>query len=160
MWPEEEIDALLNPLRSAQSDSQDIEVKEAVGGLPVSLPETISAFANGRGGTIVLGIAEKDGFEPAQGFKAQPVAEALAQMCRDKITPPIRPVIDAASYHDSTVVIAVIDEADPLDKPCYVRNRGRYSGSFIRVWDGDRKLSHYEIDRLLETVRNPRMTGS
>lgn len=104
MWSEEEIDTLLNPLRSAQSDSQDIEVKEAVGGLPVSLPETISAFANGRGGTIVLGIAEKDGFEPAQGFKAQPVAEALAQMCRDKITPPIRPVIDVASYHDSTVV--------------------------------------------------------
>lgn len=155
MWSEEEIDTLLNPLRSAQSDSQDIEAKEAADGLPVSLPETISAFANGRGGTIVLGIAEKDGFEPAQGFKAQPVAEALAQMCRDKITPPIRPVIDVASYHDSTVVIAVIDEADPLDKPCYVRNRGRYSGSFIRVWDGDRKLSHYEIDRLLENRAQP-----
>lgn len=31
MWSEEEIDTLLNPLRSAQSDSQDIEVKEAVG---------------------------------------------------------------------------------------------------------------------------------
>ncbi|PLS25582.1 putative DNA binding domain-containing protein [Bifidobacterium imperatoris] len=155
MWTEEEIDALLNPLRSAQSDTQSIEIKEAVGGLPVSLAETISAFANGTGGTIILGISEHDDFSPVQGFQAKPIAEALAQMCRDKITPPLQPLIDIATYHDSAVVIAVIDEADPLSKPCYVRTRGQYSGSFIRVWDGDRKLSHYEIDRLLENRAQP-----
>lgn len=155
MWTEEEIDALLNPLRSAQSDTQSIEIKEAVGGLPVSLAETISAFANGTGGTIILGVSEHSNFAPTQGFQAKPIAEALAQMCRDKITPPLQPLIDIATYHDSAVVIAVIDEADPLSKPCYVRTRGRYSGSFIRVWDGDRKLSHYEIDRLLENRSQP-----
>lgn len=72
MWSEEEIDALLNPLRSAQSDSQDIEVKEAVGGLPVSLPETISAFANGRGGTIVLGIAKRMASNLPKGSRRNP----------------------------------------------------------------------------------------
>lgn len=155
MWTEEEIDALLEPLRSAHSDTQTIEIKESVGGLPVSLAETISAFANGTGGTIILGLSEHDGFTPAQGFNAQAMAEALAQMCRDKITPPLQPLIDIATYRDSNIVVATIDEVDPLDKPCYVRTRGRYSGSFIRVWDGDRKLSHYEIDRLLENRAQP-----
>ncbi|MBT1174876.1 putative DNA binding domain-containing protein [Bifidobacterium sp. LC6] len=155
MWTEEEIDALLNPLRSAQSDTQSIEIKEAAGGLPASLTETISAFANGTGGTIILGISEHDDFSPVQGFQAKPIAEALAQMCRDKTTPPLQPLIGIATYRDSAIVIAVIDEIDPLSKPCYVRTRGRYSGSFIRVWDGDRKLSHYEIDRLLENRSQP-----
>ncbi|KFJ00952.1 ATP-binding protein [Bifidobacterium stellenboschense] len=155
MWSEEEIDALLEPLRHADSDNQSVEVKEAVGGLPTSLPETVSAFSNGNGGTIVLGVSERHGFSPIDGFDAKSIADAMAQMCREKLMPPVRPVIEIAEYHGSQVVISVIDETDPLDKPCYVRNRGRYSGSFIRVWDGDRKLSQYEIDRLLENRAQP-----
>ncbi|KAB7790956.1 ATP-binding protein [Bifidobacterium leontopitheci] len=155
MWTQEEIDALLAPLRHADSDDQRVEVKEAAGGLPASLPKTVSAFSNGNGGTIVLGISERHDFSPADGFDAKTIASAMAQMCRDKLMPPIRPTIEVATYCGSPVVIAAIDELDPLDKPCYVRNRGRYSGSFIRVWDGDRKLSQYEIDRLLENRGQP-----
>lgn len=155
MWTEADIDEVLDALRPVRSDSQTVEVKEAVGGLPTSLGETVSAFANGTGGLIMLGLAERDGFAPARGFRAESIAEALAQLCRDKIMPPQQPLIEVASYRGSNVVVAVIDEADPLAKPCYVRTRGRYSGSYIRTWDGDRRLSHYEIDRLLENRRQP-----
>lgn len=150
-----EIGTVVKQLRSSGTDNQLIEVKESVEKMPSSIAETISAFANGSGGIIVLGLSEKNGFEPAEGFEAHRIADALSQTCSDKLTPPIRANIEIAEYEGSNIVVAKIEEILPRDKPCYVTNKGMYKGSFIRSFDGDRKLSPYEIDRLLEDKTQP-----
>lgn len=49
------IEALMN-----KGESTEVEFKSARGGMPASLWETYSAFANTNGGVIVLGIQEKN----------------------------------------------------------------------------------------------------
>ena len=150
------LEEIVDYLRTVGGDSAHIEVKESVGKLPKSLPETLSSFANGTGGIIILGLSEKEMFAPAKGFNAQKIADALADVCSNKMTPPLRPVIEIVPFEGASVVTAFIDEIPPKDKPCYITQRGLYKGGFIRVADGDRKLSYYEVDSLLEERVQPK----
>lgn len=147
---------IIKDLREKNTDTQDIEVKEAVEKLPSSIVETLSAFSNGSGGIIVLGVSEKANFTPASGFDAKRTADALAQACSDKLTPPVRASIEILDFEQAKVVVATVEEMPPRDKPCYVTDRGTYKGSYIRAFDGDRKLSAYEINRLIEDKSQPR----
>lgn len=150
-----ELKTAIRQLKSSCTDNQSVEVRESVGKMPSSIAETISAFANGSGGAIVLGLSEKNGFEPAERLEAHRIADALSQACSDKLTPPARASIDILEYDGANVVVATIDEIPLRDKPCFVKGKGMYQGSFIRSFDGDRKLSPYEINRLLEDKTQP-----
>ena len=147
---------LVDYLMLVGRDTAQVEVKESVGKLSRSIMQTLSAFANGSGGIIILGLSEKDGFQPAKGFDAQRAADALSDMCSNKLTPALRPLIEIVPINGGNVVVAEIDEIAPHDKPCYVTERGMYKGGFIRVADSDRRLTYYEIDRLLEERTQPR----
>lgn len=140
-------------MRRVDSDTQECEVKEAVGGVPKNLAESISAFANHKGGLIILGLSEKNGFSPAKKFDAGAVYQQMMTI-GDCLTPRIHMDVEQVPFENSTVVIARVPALSEKEKPCYVTNRGQYNGSYIRSGDGDRHLTPYEIDRLLE-VRNP-----
>ena len=150
-----ELKTAIRQLKSSCTDNQSVEVRESVGKMPSSIAETISAFANGSGGAIVLGLSEKNGFEPAERLEAHRIADALSQACSDKLTPPAHASIDILEYDGANVVVATIDEIPLRDKPRFVKGKGMYQGSFIRSFDGDRKLSPYEINRLLEDKTQP-----
>lgn len=151
---ESSLDAMVQRLRRLGLEPTEIEVKAAVGGLPKTVVETLSAFANGDGGTLLLGLDE-DGFRLAPGFDATKIRDALAEACHQKVTPPIRTSIEVVDFEGAHVVRLDVEEIDPVDKPCFVTDRGEYNGSYIRGGDGDRKLSRYEVTQLLSNREQP-----
>lgn len=145
---------LVDDLRQRRAELTDVEVKAATGGCPSSLRETLSAFANRGGGTILLGLANRT-FE-AVPINADALRDAVAGMAANDLTPPLTPHIEIEVIDDGKRIVRVdVPELDPVEKPCYVTNQGRYSGAYVRNGEGDRRLTHYEIDRLLENRAQP-----
>ena len=145
---------LIELLRVIGNDTQQCEVKECKRRISSTITETLSAFSNGNGGYIILGLSEKAGFTPVEGFDARAMQEALSQAC-EKLTPVVRPVIVTCPFEGANLVFAVIDEMLPREKPCFVSSVGPHGGSYIRTGDGDRKMTAYEVDRLLDEQRQP-----
>lgn len=147
---------LISHARLTGTDSSSVEIKASAAKLPKSMTETLSAFANGAGGTIILGLDEHNGFLPVPKFRAAAISDALAGACANDMTPPVRAAVDIIPFEGSSLVVAEVPGLAPADKPCYVTRRGRYEGSFARTGDGDRRLTPYEVDRLLENRTQPR----
>ena len=107
----------LSKFDSYREDNR-LEVKKAGGGLPVSLWETYSAFANCYGGLIILGVKEnKDGTWSATGLK-------------DKD-------IKAFTTENGNVILTIqVPMAKREQKPIYINN-DIFNGTFRRNWEGD-----------------------
>lgn len=73
-----------------------------------------------------------------------------------QLTPIVRGELEIVSRgEEGRVLVASIPEMRPVDKPCFITERGRYQGSFVRVGDGDQRLANYEVDRLIEEHEQP-----
>lgn len=151
---EQDVLEALEHMRQIGADTQHWEVKEAVVDLPKSLLDTISAFSNMHGGTIILGVSEKNGFHPAKSFDANKTYTKL-QTVGDRLTPVVRMEIEKMIFENQMIVVAYVPELPKNQKPCYITQKGRYEGAFIRSGDGDRRLSPYEVDRLAEGAFQP-----
>ena len=145
---------LIELMRLIGNDTQQCEVKECKRKLSSTITDTLSAFSNGSGGYIILGLSEKAGFTPVDGFNARSMQEALSQAC-EKMTPVVRPVIVTCPFEGTNLVFARVDEMLPRDKPCFITAVGPYNGSFIRTGDGDRRMTSYEVGRLMEEQSQP-----
>lgn len=153
---DEELAEIVENLRLLGSDLSDVEVKRAEGGLPRSARDTLVAFANTRGGTLILGLDERSGFTATGLSDPAKMSSDLAAMCAADIEPPLRPHIGIHDFEDTKVLVAEIPELPPHLKPCFSRGAGMSQGSFVRVGDGDRKLTSYEVQLLLANRGQPR----
>lgn len=149
-----ELNDLILQMRQIGNDTQTCEVKESRKKIPENITDTLSAFSNGEGGTIILGVSEKEGFIPVESFDARAMQEALSAKC-DLMTPRVRPSIEILPFEGANVLVAHVPAMPVKDQPCYITTKGRYQGSYIRTGDGDRKLTQYEVDRLIEERSQP-----
>lgn len=145
---------LIKELRASGSESTEVEVKSGLHGFPKSALETMSAFANGNGGTILFGLKDKT-FRPVKGFDAQRVHDAVSNAVRAKLTPHPAVELSIEEFEGSRLVRADVEELPYFDKPCFVAGKGAYGGSYIRIGEGDHKLSEYEVSQLRDNRAQP-----
>lgn len=130
------------------------EVKKAKGGLPDSLWETYSAFANCYGGVIILGVKEnKDGSWHMTGL------DNAAKLRKDfwdtihnknKVSINLLTDSDVEIFEENSGVIMVIHvpKAKREQKPVYI-NGDMFSGTFRRNWEGDYHCERSEVLAML-----------
>lgn len=156
---DDELAAVVASLREVGADGLDVEAKKAAGGLPSSLRETLSAFSNTAGGTIILGLDESESFAASGVSDPAKMASDLASMCAEEVHPPVRAVIKQHQFEGAWLIVAEVPEIEPSLKPCFSKGRGISTGSYIRVHDGDQHLSTYEVQTLIANRGQPLVDG-
>ena len=143
-------------IRRQRSDDALVEAKAAVRDLPKSIWGTISAFANTNGGTVILGLDEREDFQPAEGFTESVANRQINALITGLNTSPqgtakVLPVPgcrpERATVDGRPVVVLDVPslrERPDLDLPCHVTAKGIQNGSFQRVDGHDVRLSSYE----------------
>lgn len=150
-----EFDEMLTSLRERGSELEDVEVKEASGGVPTRLWESISALANRtKGGTLIFGLSATN-FEWIGVSAIDDLQRAVSNACSE-MTPPVRPRMTAFTDRRKTVLVVEIPECPREHRPCHNRQSGLPSGAFIRVGDGDRRMTDYEVQRLIAERGQPK----
>ena len=138
-----ELIELVKFVQKTRSESNSLEIKSAREGCP-KIYDTLSSFSNqSGGGTIIFGIDETD-FSVCGVYDAADIQKKIMEQSI-QMEPEVRPLCTVAVIDGKTVVSAEIQEIDSFQKPCFYKGVGRLKGSYVRVGDGDRRMTEYEV---------------
>ena len=131
-----------------------IEAKRA-SDLGKSVMETISAFCNEPGmggGHLLLGVVkDESSFFPT--YKVEEITDPdklqmdLSSQLQSCFNVPVRATIKVEAYEGDRVIVVEVPEANPADKPVYIKKKGKFAGSFRR--SGSTDVQCTEDDLLL-----------
>lgn len=130
------------------------EVKKAKGGLPQSLWETYSSFANSNGGVIILGVKEnKDrSWSPTGLCDASKLLKEFWDILnnRQKVSINLLRDDDIEIYEQEGNIIMVIyiPKAGRDERPIYI-NGDMFQGTYRRNFEGDYRCTKDEIMAML-----------
>jgi len=137
-----------------------LEAKKALGGLPESIWESISAFANAEGGLILLSVRE----DPDRSLHAidlpDPAAmcEELLEKCKDPayLSAPIltRAEVRECFLCDHRILAVNVPKVDASLRPVFC-GEDPYTGSYVRRGESDIRIPREEIERMLAARNTP-----
>ncbi|MDO4318602.1 MAG: putative DNA binding domain-containing protein [Lachnospiraceae bacterium] len=135
------------------TENNRIEAKKALGGLPHSIGETYSAFANTLGGILLLGVEEHTdkSLHPID----LPNPEKLIKEFWDIINNPKKVSVNILSHKDVYVqevqgkrmVVINVPRAQRFDRPVYLE--GNSANTYRRNGEGDYKCTKEEVNAML-----------
>lgn len=141
-------------LLTTYKENSRLEVKSARGGLPNSIWESYSAFANSEGGVIVLGVNEKE--------HGRLVVEGLADVHktlkdfwntvnnRQKVSCNILTdsMVVSEKLEGKDVIVIHVPRAERTSRPVYVGSDPR-TGTYRRNFEGDYHCSLEEVSLMI-----------
>lgn len=150
---DEELSEIIARLRAQGTDDARVEAKSSTTKLSASIWDSVSAFANTQGGTLLLGVSEEGGFTPVENFAIDKIVDQFVSGIGDggdqgRLVLPPTYEISRAVLDEQPILVIRINENDPDAKPCYVKAKGVQGGSYKRVDDKDVRLSSSEIFEL------------
>ena len=131
-----------------------LEVKKAKGGLPNSIWETYSSFANTLGGTILLGVCEKDdkSFEIVGLNDAERILtdfwNTINNQSKVNINILSNKDVEVITFNNKDIIVISVPRAQRADKPIYI-NGNPLTGTYRRDGGGDYKCSQEEVKAML-----------
>ena len=134
-----------------------IEYKKCENKLPSSFWETYSAFANTEGGTIILGVDEKNGKFSVTGVQAPDrIVMDLFNQLNDRKKVSYNVVSDSdviiEEIDNKSIIKVVVAEAFYENKPVYLKDNMR--NTYIRLGEGDRQASSEELKAFVVNSHN------
>ena len=134
-----------------QPEGITLEYKSANGGLPESLWQTFSAFANTNGGFIILGINEKNGKLTPDNLTDEQLSRYIKSFWdiahnRGKVSATIVAEEDVTieTWQGASVLVIRVPRAPYSDRPVYL-NRNPFGNTYIRNNEGDYLCSDEEV---------------
>ena len=130
-----------------------LEAKKALGGIPESLWESYSAFANTEGGIILLGVSEVDSGLVVTGVKeGQKKIKTIWDILNNRGKISANVLMEKHIYiqrvNDCDVIVIDVPRADRHDKPVYINN-DLFEGTYRRNAEGDYRCSKQEVKAML-----------
>ena len=112
---------------------------------PVGLIKTIVAFANGAGGTVLVGVTDRT--LAVRGLP-EPLKEVerLANLVSDRIEPRLAPELEVVPWRKTHVVVVHVFPSP--SRPHYVKRLGPEAGTFVRIGASTRRADPAQIEEL------------
>ncbi|MCM1560171.1 MAG: putative DNA binding domain-containing protein [Butyrivibrio sp.] len=146
-----------------EGEKADVECKRAESNVPKSVYESYSAFANTKGGYIILGVQEnKKKTRPEERFLIQGIENPKKQVedfwntiNSGKVNINILKDEDVfiAEDADISLIVVKVPRADYKLRPVYV-GENPYTGAYKRNNEGDYHARPHEVDGMIRD-RNP-----
>ncbi len=142
-----------------KGESISLECKSAAGGVPKSLWDSYSAFANTYGGTILLGVEEKKGAFTITGVSNPQaiISDLWNTLSSEKVSSNIlfNDSIYALTIDKRTIIVIEVPRAERTERPIFL-NKNLYGGTFRRNGEGD---YHCTREQIVSMVRDQQEQG-
>ena len=149
-----------------QNESDDLEFKSAAGGFPGNFWDTYSAFANTDGGTIVLGVKEKNGKFFLDNLSPEQIEKYRKDFWNNVNNPSTishnlmrKEDVIVGNYKGFGFMLFFVPRAPRELRPVY-RTNEPYKGTYKRNYEGDYKCTEQEVRRMFADADDSRPVDS
>lgn len=130
-----------------RGESERLELKREIPKKDIQFLKTVVAFANGKGGRIVVGV--DDATHEIMGVSCEwrsKLQDLITDMISNSCTPQIYPTYDWVEIQERPVLVVEIPESPSC--PYYITREGAQGGTYVRVGATTRKADPEKVQEL------------